>query len=247
MKTWSGHTLLCPVCKKELITKREYRLETLGEHVGNPNGEVAMKPAWQCPDGKCPTRLHNIMWDDIEGGTYFIGKYPSPEERKAIPFIDGNDAPFGSFDRGEHAANAANKKANTQICTFPKWFPGILSGMEVWWNWVYHADYDGKITGRSFGLQWIKIDGPHRLVHMWGLRMLKFSIRGALRAWWGCIKNPESTWYLNELKQDAKKIDEWRDPEWWRIWSGYFAKFLLWTLSRKKSLTMATEKSKVLA
>lgn len=222
-KSVLGETMHCPVCRKELVVWKELRLETLGEHVGDPNGLVCKKPALHCPDGKCPSRLIGCMWDNIEGGLFYAGKYPSQEEKDAVPFIDGNTAPFGSFDRGWQAAKKAEAKVNKQICQFPKWFPGILSGMKIRTDWVYHADDQGKITSRHFGLHWITQEG---IIHMWGMRMLIFSLRTDIRNWKELRRNPNDAYARNRLK-DTIRRKEWPDAEWWRILSAAFASFLL--------------------
>jgi hypothetical protein len=216
--------MYCPVCKKELVVWKNLRLETLGEHVGAPNEQSCEKPAFHCPDEKCPTRtVRHIFWDDIEGGMFYDGEYMSKDERASIPFIDGLSAPFGSFNRGWDAAKQAEEKANTLICTLPTWLWKPLGGMKIYKNWVYHANDDGKIDSRSFELKYIRKDGCW---HNWGWHMLCFSIKQDFRAWQGLRKNPNATWFRSNLKGTVKRM-EWKDAEWWRKMSGKVAKFLL--------------------
>lgn len=230
--------LFCPVCKKQLVVRQQLRLETLDEHISDPNRTPCLKPAFQCPDGKCPTRLIGCIWDDFEGNLFYVEKRPSIEEKAAIPFIDGLTAPFGSFNRGWEAAKRAEAKTNKHLLTFPKWFPGVFSQMEVHTNWTYHANDNGEITKRHFGLHWIHFDPKSNLrtIHMWGMRMLKYSIYCDLRAWWALRRDPTSGWHRNQLEDTVKRM-EWRDPEWWRILSGKFAKFLLKCLPEKPLTT----------
>ncbi len=43
----------CPKCKHELEVTRQERLETLGEHVCDPNGTPSLKDLYQCVNIKC--------------------------------------------------------------------------------------------------------------------------------------------------------------------------------------------------
>lgn len=219
--------MYCPVCRKELIVWKNLPLETLGEHVSDPNSEPCEKPAMICSDTSCFTHKLGMMWDDIEGGLFYSGKYPTKGELAAMiishPFIDGNNAPFGSFNRKWNAEKRAEEKANKHIFTFPKWLWKPLNGMKVYTNWVYDADYDGNIKNRNFGLKWIRIDGVY---HLWGMRMLWYSIRQDLRHWIVLRKNPYCKISRRELQETIKQAT-YPNPEWWRIWSAKFAKFLL--------------------
>lgn len=216
--------MLCPVCKKELVIWKNLRLETLGEHVGAPNQEPCEKPAFHCPDEKCPTRtVRHIFWDNIEGGMFYDGKYMSKEELATIPFINGLNAPFGSFNRGWDAVKQAEEKSNIYWFTLPNWLWKPLGGMKIHWNWSYRSNEDGEITGRKFGLQYIRKDG---VWHNWGWNMFCFSLRNDFRAWWELRKNPGASWSRNELKGTVERM-EWKNAEWWRILSGCVAKFLL--------------------
>ena len=149
--------------------------------------------------------------------------------KKDIPFIDGISAPFGSWDRKWEAAKKAEEKANKHILTFPKWFPGILSQMEVHTNWAYEADVNGKILSRKFGLEWIAIDGQLRIHHVWGMTMLIHSLRSDIKTWLKLRKSPNAynTKFWRRHLEDSINRMEWSKAEWWRIWSGNVAKFLL--------------------
>ena len=45
----------CPVCETELVAWKQLPLETLMEHVSDPNGEPCLKTAYRCPKTKCPS------------------------------------------------------------------------------------------------------------------------------------------------------------------------------------------------
>jgi hypothetical protein len=232
--------MLCPVCKKELVIWKNLRLETLGEHVGAPNERPCEKPAFHCPDEKCSTRtVRHIFWDDIEGGMFYDGEYMSKEERATIPFIDGLSAPFGSFNRGFDAAKKAEEKVNTTICTLPTWLWKPLDGMEIRWNWSYSADENGNLTGRHFGLHWLRREVRNgyvsQIYHNWGWHMFCFSIKQDFRAWLGLRKNPNATYLRNHLVDTTKRM-QWDNADWWRIWSGRVAKLLLKFLPPTKSV-----------
>lgn len=225
-----GENMQCPVCRKTLVVWKNLRLETLGEHVCDPNGEIAEKPALRCPDENCATRKVGCIWDNVEGGLFYEGKFLTTEEKDAVPFIDGISAPFGSFDRGWATAKKAEAKANKKLFTFPKWFPGVLSEMEVHTAWTFQADDQGKITSRHFGLNWLRLDirGGYRarIYHNWGMSMLIYCIKSNYRLWKNLRKNPKDTYARRDLESNVKQKD-WHKPEWWRHCNSAMSAFLL--------------------
>jgi len=81
----------CPSCKSELIVSGQARLETVCEHVSNPNGIPSLKDKYICSDIDCETHNYGVCWNS--GGEKY-SEYPD----NSI-YADNNDAPFGSFQR----------------------------------------------------------------------------------------------------------------------------------------------------
>ena len=86
----------CPCCKTELLAWKRLPLETLEEHVMDPNGIPTIKTAYRCPNIKCPTNGEKftaepkVFWNE-DGELY--------GDSKGITFIDNNNAPFGTMWR----------------------------------------------------------------------------------------------------------------------------------------------------
>lgn len=219
----SNQELLCPVCRKPIVPFKEMRLETLDEHIFDPNGTPSLKWGYWCPDESCATRVFGIFWND-EGDLYAqaCAPYLTREKKASIPFIDGNDAPFGSFQR-KCNVDVYKKDQNRTIIVLPKFMPGILSGMKIRTKWSYQGDYDGKVTKRRLGFEYITKGG---VIHLWGLRMVKHCVSRSFRAWWELRKNPNATWHRNELKETIKQ-GTWPRAEWWRKVSAWVATILL--------------------
>lgn len=78
----------CPICKTELKVTGQARLETLIEHVEDPNGIPSMKNKYQCPNENCIANQDELVWDEY--GEYYDGKHAG----KKYPFIDGFNALF---------------------------------------------------------------------------------------------------------------------------------------------------------
>ena len=82
----------CPVCYENLIVTGQARLETLDEHISNPNGTPLMKDKYECVNVDCLAFIHKAFWN--EDGEYYIRDF-----KAKIDFIANNNAPFGSFQR----------------------------------------------------------------------------------------------------------------------------------------------------
>lgn len=106
------------------------------------------------------------------------------------------------------------------LCVIPCW---SLKGWKIRIEWNYQSDEDGNILKRRFNLKWIHRDGHY---HLWGYRMLIFSLRGTYRDWNSARKNEKDHWSINHLKDSAKERG-CRNPEWWRKVNAFFAKLAL--------------------
>jgi len=86
--------ILCPICKSELKPSSIKRVETLSEHVTNPNGIPSEKQLYNCPNDKCKSHLYGIEWLDcgeMISKTFF--------HDKDMGFVNDNYAPFNTITR----------------------------------------------------------------------------------------------------------------------------------------------------
>ncbi len=89
----SKAVFFCPVCKNELHYNGMESIETMNEHISNPNGTPSKKFVFKCADRYCPAKLLNIGWGS-DGDLYFFGEYFSSE------FLKGENpdlSAIGSF------------------------------------------------------------------------------------------------------------------------------------------------------
>jgi len=208
----------CPVCRKNLVEWKSLKLETLDDHVCNPNGEGSMRMAYHCQDEKCPTRIHGIFWD--YEGELFTKSYV--KNMNMINFADNNNAPFGSFQRCCNV-EVYKKDENKLLVTLPLWFPGVLSGMKIRSRWIYKSNYNGDILSRKLGFDYITKKG---IYHCWGLRMLWYGLRLNMISWSAIKKNPNDKW-MRERLEDSANRGNWDRAEWWRKINAKIAGFML--------------------
>jgi hypothetical protein len=202
----------CPVCKTELVVWKRMRLETLDEHVSNPNGPVSLKSSFRCPSKTCEANdwildKPRVFWNEI-GDLYQWGQAKYPLE---IPFINNNNAPFGSFQR-QMNVEIYKKDENKLLLKIPCW---PLNGWKLRSRYSYKSNRDGDILSRGLHFDWITNNG---VWHVWGYRMLIFSLKHTWRNW----KNGN----YEELN-DAVKRASWPRAEWWRKINAKVAKLAL--------------------
>ena len=216
----------CPACKAELIPYKKLRLETLDEHISNPNGEISIKQAVCCSNKECQTigtKGPIVFWNEdvfnMGGELYVSHEYDYPLHTR-IKYIDNNNAPFGSFERQSNV-ECRKHDEDRLLFTIPKWF-FMLKGWKVYLKWNYKSNEDGDILQRRPHLEWITDKGIH---HLWGTSMLSFSLRGTYRDWKNYKKN-QCKWSLNHL-QDSVKERGMRNPQWWRKVNAFVARLAL--------------------
>lgn len=180
----------CPVCKSELVITGRERLETLAEHVSDPNGEPCLKDKYECLNPECKTR-GRLLWNAY-GERY--GDLPYAD------FIEGNDGPFGSFTR----------RANIEISKKDENHP--LFGIETRWGQIrvvykYESDDNGNILRRwrTYAI-WKKNGSIGYRVVIPGIYMLWSS----LKEFWHRIVTGQ------KLQRGDLSIMSW-DRRWWRI------------------------------
>ena len=206
----------CPVCKTELAPGEMLRLETLEEHVCDPNAEPALKQSYHCSNPDCSAEGSGIIWNR-NGERYGAGK---------LEWIDGNDAPFGSFER-KMKVEIYKTDENYFLGTIPCW---PLKGWRVKVVYNYKSNEDGDILKRRARLEWHRPerDGMYA-IHIWGIRMLRHGFSEIWREWRAVRKNPSNIWAKRRIEGYLKRA-EWRDAEWWRKCSAGAAKVALKTI-----------------
>lgn len=152
--------MLCPICKSVLVVTGQERLETLDEHVCDPNGEVCLKDKYECVNKRC-SAYNRIMWEE-GGDLYWKGEW---SRKEYFNFIDRNESPFGSFSR-QMNIEIYKKDENFLLCT--------IFGRKIYVKYLYKSNEDGDILSRKWKFELITKDGT---IYISGLRMLMFSIR----------------------------------------------------------------------
>ena len=218
--------MLCPVCKKQLVDWQQLKLDDPADY---SNGEVPLRWGYHCPDVKCQTRTNGIFWN-YDGELYInnLSPYFNRSEKAKIPYIDGNDAPFGTLWR-KLKAETPNSDKDKLLVTFPLWFPNVLKGMKIYREYNYQSNEEGDILKCYTNLKYIREDGCY---HSWGINMLIFSFKGIYREWKSVRNNPKDTFSLKRL-QDYIIRKDW-DKDWWRNWSSKVAYIAIWDITRRK-------------
>jgi hypothetical protein len=155
--------MLCPSCKASLVVTGRERLETLVEHVSDPNGTPSMKDKYECSDLSCPTRGF-YFWNSY-GETYTSAELY--RVKPMVPFIDGNEGPFGSLER----------RLNIEVYKKDENHP--LFGIETRWGMIrveyeYTANEDGGILSRRRTYRIWKKEGDHYTSHIPGVDMFLY-------------------------------------------------------------------------
>lgn len=146
----------CPYCFHELIIVGQARLQTLEEHVSNPNGKVSLKDKYSCSNNICETHKYGVYWNE------YGEKYSQKYENK-LRYIDNNDAPFGSLER----------KLNVEISKKDENIHWRFGKYHLELDWKYKSNFNGDILSKkpTFKL-WI-----NNTLYISGIRMLIFMIK----------------------------------------------------------------------
>lgn len=157
----------CPHCKTDLVITGQARLETLSEHVCDPNGTPSMKDVYRCPNDLCP--CHGKFSWNSDGDFYSSceGLYTNPDEI----FQDGMFSAYGSIAR------------QLDVEVYGKTLPKTKYLHPAWMLWFfapfieYHAtaDFDGNIVKKWWTMGILKKDrssgryriGAHFCWHTW--------------------------------------------------------------------------------
>jgi len=187
--------MLCPSCKTELVVKGQERLQTLGEHICNPNGVPSFKDKYVCPNADCIV-ASNVFWNS-DGELYCEDFQKSHLHMQEGAYVDNNNAPFGSFRR-KCNVEIYKKDENHTIFRMGKYrFEKVYS---------YQSNENGEILKRKWGVRIWKKEGNLETLHIPGIKMLIFSIKQfhSQRKW----KNTPDL--LDESLLSFRRGDWWR-------------------------------------
>ncbi len=219
--------MLCPRCKSELKPYKMRRLQTLEEHVWQPNDLPSLKMSYRCSSANCPTRIAGVVWNR-DGELY----YDNYAELKKIQFINNNNAPFGTSQR-QYNVEIYKHDEERIFFNFPdiRFFP--LRGWKIKLEWKYQSNKNGEILSKRPRFKWITKENVY---HNWGMNMLIFCLKGHLRNWRMFKKDPKNiSFFYNDLIETIKR-KSWPDKEWWRIVDIFIAELLLKRLLKNLSL-----------
>lgn len=196
------NTLRCPICKQPLAIIGQDYLETLCEHVQNQ--KVSLKSRYECLNEKCIAQEKGMYWN--REGDYYSPHHCMFEK---FPFIDNNNAPFGSFQR----------KANVEIYKKDENFTLLNLYFIVFFiEWVYRSNEEGDILSKRPKLVTCIRSSRGSLIHyIPGIKMLLFCFRQYAQQKDTFLKSKdrENPCILRPLEEIAKKSDTW-DKRWWK-------------------------------
>lgn len=217
----------CPCCETELVFDNMRRVQTLDEHVFRPNDMPCEKPTYHCPNENCavnngPSKQFNIFWDEF-GGLYFdcdtsttLAFQADKGYLNVIPWIDGNDGPFGSIERKINV-EVGKKDENKVLFIVPQWFP-FCKGWQCKKRYSYQSNTDGDILKRYWKFEWIKADGVY---YMSGLKMVLRSLRNSKNVISSVTQENKDYW-ISHLREEIER-KEWKNAEWWRHVNAFIA------------------------
>jgi len=195
--------MLCPICKSELVVTGQERLETLDEHVSNPN-EPSLKNKYECLNKEC-SGYDRFMWDE-DGDLYHKHHWC---DHKTFNFVNGNDGAFGSFARRVNV-EIYKKDENFLLCT--------LFGRKIFIKYLYKSNDDGDILKRTWKFEILRKNGSF---YISGWRMLIHMIRTFHKNSYERFDNPE------RFESEYLELRDWQKKNWWRRVASWYARAYL--------------------
>ena len=188
----------CPICKTELIVTGQERLQTLGEHVGDPDGVPSFKDTHQCPNKECEACKDGLVWDDY-GSFYSYIREDIPYGKK-YEFIDGNDGAFGSFQRESNVTNGKHDEDFVLLSLYKIKFKV---------QYLYEANQDGEILSRKAKIFTYYRQGYGWCQYISGIHMFFYCLSCFKRL----LKRERNQYTIAELRGNFE--NSW-DKRWWK-------------------------------
>ena len=206
----------CPICKTDLVITGSERLETICEHVSDPNGSVCEKDVFQCPNNNCKANEYGAVWE--ERGEFFTYNMSWDRDKELEKcFIGENNGPFGTISRRLNVeiykCGLKNKVYYSPILTF--W---LLKPYKEYW---YKANKDGEILKSGWKIKFLKKGHGNKGYYIgWisGIHMFKYVLREYKRKK-ESFKKAESEFLSKSIVKIVEKAK--KDDRWWYKWFYY--------------------------
>lgn len=148
----------CPLCHEELVPNGFQRIETLMDHVCDPNGEGSFQETFACPNRKCSS--HGVVFYDNYGEVYVDdwGAWKdsfSDEERDEM-----KSGPLGSLQRSYYDKQRRIKKHTHKLHVGP-----VVLEFKLIENWQVTLWYDGFWKGYLLLNPWKERRKRQRFAH----------------------------------------------------------------------------------
>ena len=206
----------CPVCRSPLEDGGMEPLETLSEHVSNPNGPISHKMSFRCSGASCPTRGAEVIWNS-DGERY--GGFSFDKKN----FIKGNDAPFGSiFRRINVECHNSGLPERKELFT--------IGGIRFLMESDYRADEDGNVIRRKWRLTKLKRDRKHWISYEWPIVDFFRSVKQGVKSGFSLRKKGRKP--RSGFETIHFRVIKWED-RWWRIWAVKVNRFLFPSLVKE--------------
>lgn len=200
-------TMRCSVCNKPLIIKGTARMETLVDHVCNPNREIPLSDKYVCSDVHCVT--HGVVFWDYDGETFT--EHDKYEDYKRIKYILDESSAMNSLSR---EISLSLKKKVKSI---------YLKDYRVDFETTHLYDRADKIIDTHRGIVVNQLDkSMGGYIKMMGLSMLKYDVKSFFHHYkmqYGLIKlvNERLEWKNCEDNEFWRKFAIWWMPKVLRI------------------------------
>lgn len=203
----------CPSCRQLLEEAGPKPLETLSEHVSNPNGPVSLKMSYRCSGAECPTREAGIIWNS-DGERY--GSFSFDHKK----FIGENDGPFGTISRKLNVE--IHKKGLPEhkvIMTIGKKLhgpDGFANGaIRIMREFNYVSNEDGVVLKRDWKLVSWKMDRGTWTSYQWPLMSFFDTVERGI--WHGLRIKRRKGLPRSGFETMYFSVGRWEE-RWWHIW-----------------------------
>lgn len=213
-KPLSETEMCCPFCGHPLVKRGSKRLETMSEHVFDPNGTPSEKPAYYCENEEC--RYKDVfLWNgnrsefDVDAGEAFFNSDKAVKEVNGERKVD--DKYWELYKETSDWYTAATntftfkqqREETDKIYLHPIFALFLLRPyIEVY----YEAKENGDIVGRKWRIHFLKKEEgreDYNIYYISSLHMFFFSMRQRKHKmkWLTKPNTTESKYYANSVKE----------------------------------------------
>ena len=201
--------MCCPFCGQPLVQHGEKHLQTLSEHVFDPNAIPSKKPAYYCDNPECKLGKLFLWNGGFDRGEAFISD--NSFEKDADGKVQWTDWALEAYDEAHKWYHNATNTIAIACEIGEAWHlylhPALLFGLyRPFIEITPKANQDGTIKGNHYKLCFLRkeneSDSEYHILHIPGIHMLSFDIRQR--------KKKRSLGYLRD-KMKLKDYTEDRD------------------------------------